>query len=127
MYLCEATSASGFVQQLAVAYVSKGYSYYVRGYIKGNKDPREVDLKIIDEYELDISKYTRFRRKAKGMANIQYLRFRQDFVILATPGICDRFYVQEKKSIRDIKKNADTISKLFDQLSRRESSCQDSG
>ena len=104
MYLCESISVSGFIQQLAVAYVSKGYLYYVRGFVKGTKDPRKVDLKIISEFEVDISKYTRYRKKAKGMANIQYLRFGRDFVILATPGTCDRFYVQEKKSIRDIKK-----------------------
>ena len=103
-YLSEATSEAGFLQQLAVAYISKGYRYYVRGYVKRTKDPRKVDLKIINEFGLDISKHTRFRRKAKGMANIQYLRFERDFVILATPGKCDRFYIQEEKSVRSINK-----------------------
>ena len=32
-YRCEATSVAGFVQQLAVAYVGRGYLFYVKGEI----------------------------------------------------------------------------------------------
>lgn len=102
MYRCEAKSVEGFVQQLAVSYVSKGYHFYVRGFVKGTKDPRDVDRTIITNYGLDISKYTRSRRKAKGQANIQYLRHERDFVILATSGVCDRFFIKEGRAIRNI-------------------------
>jgi hypothetical protein len=32
-YRCEATSVAGFIQQLAVAYVGRGYFFYVAGVI----------------------------------------------------------------------------------------------
>ena len=101
MYRCEATSINGFVRQLAVGYVAKGYWFYVRGYIKANKNPLEVDRRIVDDYGLNISKDQRYRRRA----NIQYLRYDRDFVIIATPGdCCDRFFIQEGRTgaIRNI-------------------------
>ena len=46
-YRCEATSVAGFVQQLAVAYVGRGYIFYVTGEIPEKKDPRVVDAKLV--------------------------------------------------------------------------------
>lgn len=99
-YRCEATSVAGFVQQLAVAYVGHGYWFYVTGEIPEKKDPRAIDEKLIDKYGLGIGKTTRSRRKAAGLANIQYIRHLRQFVILATPGRhC--FFTEEAVSIRD--------------------------
>ena len=42
-YRCEATTLEGFVQQLAVGYVSRGYWFYVTGFIPAGKDPHDVD------------------------------------------------------------------------------------
>ena len=36
---CEAQSLSGFIQQLAVSYVAKGYWFYVTGQVPDHKDP----------------------------------------------------------------------------------------
>jgi hypothetical protein len=101
-YRCEATSVAGFVQQLAVAYVGHGYWFYVTGEIPERKDPRAVDEKLIEKYGLGIGKATRARRKAAGQANIQYLRYRRAFVLLATPGK-HPFFEEERKFIRDVR------------------------
>src|SRR5215475_6096161 len=97
-YRCEATSVAGFVQQLAVAYVGRGYFFYVRGEIPERKDPRAVDEKLITKYGIAIGKTARARRKAAGFANVQYIRFRQSFVLLATPGK-HRFFEEERSFI----------------------------
>jgi hypothetical protein len=65
-YRCEATSVAGFVQQLAVSYIGRGYFFYVRGEIPEKKDPRIVDEHIIEKYGIAIGKTARARRKASG-------------------------------------------------------------
>jgi hypothetical protein len=102
-YRCEATSVEGFVQQLAVSYVRNGYWFYVTGYIREGRDPHEVDRKLIDRYGIDVSKFTRARRKKAGHANIHYLRHNQFFVLIATPGT-HRFFAEEANVVRDIRR-----------------------
>ncbi|MCC6393528.1 MAG: hypothetical protein IT167_23205 [Bryobacterales bacterium] len=99
-YRCEATTVAGFVQQLAVAYVGHGYWFYVTGQIPEKKDPLLVDAKLIEKYGLGIGKATRARRKAAGLANIQYLRFKHHFILLATAGR-HSFFEEEREFIRD--------------------------
>jgi hypothetical protein len=103
MYRSEATSVEGFVQQLAVAYLGNGYWFYVVGEVPEGKDPRRVDEKLIARYQIDLSKWARARRKRAGQANLQYLRFRRLFVILATHG-AHAFFEEEASSIRDARK-----------------------
>jgi hypothetical protein len=103
MYRCEATTPEGFVQQLAVSYLGNGYWFYVAGEIPEGKDPRRVDEKLIGHYEIDISKWARARRKQAGLANLQYIRFRHFFVLLATYG-AHPFFEEEASSIRDARK-----------------------
>ncbi len=86
MYRCEATSVEGFIQQLAVSYIANGYRFYVPGVIPAEKDPRAVDAKLIDRYSIDCSKFVRCRRKKRGFASVQYLRWERVFVLVATPG-----------------------------------------
>ena len=50
------------------------------------KDPRDVDRKMVEKYDLDIREWTRARRKKAGRANLQYLRHGRFFVLVATPG-----------------------------------------
>jgi hypothetical protein len=99
-YRCEATSVAGFIQQLAVAYVGHGYFFYVTGEIPERKDPRAIDAKLIAKYGLAIGKTARARRKAAGLANVQCLRLRRAFVLLATPGK-HLFFEEECEFIRD--------------------------
>ena len=103
VYRCVATSVAGFVQQLAVAYVANGYWFYVTGRVPDHKDPATVDAKIIRQYGIAISKWTRTRRKRAGQANVQYLRYDRFFVIMATHGQ-HPFFAAEGKRIRDIRR-----------------------
>jgi hypothetical protein len=98
-YRCEATSLKGFVQQIACVYLRHGYHWFVQGRIKEGKDPYEVDAKLIAKYRIDISESTRWRRKKLGKANMQYLRYGHDFVLMATKGR-HQFYDLEANSIR---------------------------
>ena len=59
MYRYRATSIEGFVQQLAVSYVTHGYWFYVSGWIPQGKDPEKTDAKLIERYGIDVSKWTR--------------------------------------------------------------------
>src|SRR4051794_1656045 len=101
-YRCEARTPEGFVQQLAVSYIANGYWFYVAGVIPETKDPRAVDEKLVRKYGIDISKFTRARRKRAGMANMQYIRFERFFVLIATHGR-HRFFEEEHPAIRDIR------------------------
>ena len=81
-YRCVATSRAGFIQQLAVGYISNGYYFYVAGVIPSEKSAERVDAKILAAYDIAISKWTRARRKRAGQANVQYLRYRRFYVII---------------------------------------------
>ncbi|GMU83788.1 MAG: hypothetical protein AMXMBFR47_36580 [Planctomycetota bacterium] len=104
-YRCLATSVEGFVQQLAVAYITHGYWFYVTGTIPEGKDPAAVDTKLIDRYGIAISKWARCRRKKQGLANMQYLRHDRFFVLLATKGRHE-FFERERASIHDVRRKS---------------------
>jgi hypothetical protein len=99
-YRCVATSIPGFVQQLASCYLPHGYWFYVFGYIPEGKCPLALDEKLIDRYGIGISRQSRARRKAAGIANLHYLRYERRFLLLATHGH-HPFFDHEAGSIRD--------------------------
>jgi hypothetical protein len=103
-YLCEAASVEGFVQKLALDYVQYGYLFYVPGSIPEGKDPEVTDRSVIDRYEINVSRWTRYRRERAGLANVHYLRFGRFFVIIASHGR-HLFREREKESIRDIRES----------------------
>lgn len=102
-YRCVATSPEGLVQQLAVSYLRHGYWFYVTGRIKPGKDPTSIDRKLIAKYGIDISERERSRRKRRGVANLQYMRYQNWFVILATEGH-HPFKQAERNQIRDARR-----------------------
>jgi len=102
-YRCVATTVDGFVQQLAVAYITHGYWFYVVGQIPEGKDPVTIDAKLIERYGIAISKWARCRRKKQGLANMQYLRHERFFVLLATKGRHE-FFEREQASFRDVRR-----------------------
>jgi hypothetical protein len=99
-YRCEATSVAGFIQQLAVGYLARGYIFYVSGLVPEGKDPRALDKKLIERYAISASKGARARRKALGLANVQYLRYKNSFVLLATHGKHE-FFLLEAGQVQD--------------------------
>jgi len=102
-YRCVVGSVAGFVQQLAVGYIARGYYFYVSGVIPEGKDPEKTDRKIMDAYGVDVSKWTRTRRKRLGDANVHYLRYRRFYVILANNGV-HPFFAAEAKRLRDVRR-----------------------
>lgn len=103
MYHCACTSIEGFIQQLAVSYVANGYVFYVMGQVPDGKNPAKIDAKLIDRYGIDVSKWSRARRKRSGTASVQLLRYRQLFVLLATHGE-HPFFSLEGDRVRDLRR-----------------------
>lgn len=82
-----ATSRTGFVQQVACSYVCKGYRFYVSGKVPEGVDPREIDEKLLTKYDIRKTDAQRYYNKHElKRANIQYIRFERDWLMLATPG-----------------------------------------
>jgi len=102
MYRCIAKSLPGFIQQIVVGYLARGYFFYVSGEVPPGKDPLKVDEKLIKSYNIECSKSARYRRKRAGFSNVQYIRYGRRFVLLATHGESP-FFREEEKSIRDFR------------------------
>lgn len=102
-YRCEATSVAGFIQQVAVGYLARGYYFYVPGRVPEHKDPQAVDRKLVEKYGVDVSRWERVRRKRLGLANVQYIRHDRFFLLMATHGQ-HRFYEEEAGQIRDARR-----------------------
>lgn len=106
-YRCETTTLVGFIQQLAVCYVGRGYWYYVTGRIPEGKDAWAIDRKLVKKYGIALPKWTRARRKRnQGRAGMQYIRHGDFFVLLATAG--EHRFFEEEADIKDIRKVAIT-------------------
>lgn len=104
-YRCVASSPEGLVQQVAVCYLRHGYWWYVTGRIPKGKCPKAVDQKLIEKYEIALSERERAYRKKRGLANMQYIRYRGWFLLLATAGH-HRFKQDERNQIRDCRRHA---------------------
>lgn len=103
-YRCEATSIEGFVQMLASNYLPHGYWFYVTGRVPKGKSREALDRKLLEKYDIALSRQQRSRRKLAGRANLHYLRFEDFFVILATHGR-HPFFAAEAENVRDIRKH----------------------
>ncbi len=102
-YRCVATTPEGLVQQVAVSYLRHGYWFYVTGTIKPSKDPTAIDRKLLAKYQIAISERERAYRKRRGLANMQYIRYGNWFLLLATEGH-HPFKQQERKQIKDCRR-----------------------
>ena len=85
-YKFVATSRTGFVQQVVCSYVKNGYRFHVAGRIPEEKDPSEVDEKLLSLYGIRKNNGQRYRAKIRGEANIQYIRSGHDWLMLETTG-----------------------------------------
>ena len=103
-YRWEATSITGFVQILACNYLPHGYWFYVSGRVPEGKPPHVADRKLMEKYGVALSRGQRARRKQAGVANLHYVRFDRDWLLLATHGN-HRFFVEEGDRVRDVRKH----------------------
>ena len=103
-YRCVASSPEGLVQQVAVCYLRHGYWWYVTGWIPKGKDPEAVDRKLIEKYEINQTDRQRAYRKQRGLANMQYIRYANFFLLMVTDGH-HSFKQQERSRIQDCRRN----------------------
>ena len=103
-YRCNATSPEGLVQQVAVCYLRHGYWFYVTGRIPPGKDPEGIDQKLIAKYGLALTERQLAYRRKRGLANMQYIRYGQWFLLLATEGH-HQFKQDEKTQILDCRRH----------------------
>ncbi len=103
IYQHEATSLEGFIQQLAVGYVIRGYHYYVCGSVSKRLSPHQHDQSILGKFDVARSKWSRCRRRkqrgpdGRRLANCQYIRYRDFWVLLCEDGYHDFFDAQSRK------------------------------
>ena len=101
-YKWEATTLEGFIQQLAVAYVARGYVFYVTGRVPQRISAAEHDQRMIAKFDVAKSKWSRYRRKlrtgpdGRPLANVQYLRHGDFWVLVSTAGH-HRFFTEHHK------------------------------
>ena len=90
-YQCECPSIEALVQRV-VNLSGKGYFHFFQGQVPAGKPPELVDEKMVEKYAIEsygvraLSKAARSRRKGRGLANIDYFRFRYGFLVMATDG-----------------------------------------
>ena len=101
-YKYETTSVTGFVQRIATCLLRHGYVHYIQGEVPDGKDPRAIDTKLLEKYDVVQNEWRRARRKERGLANLQYLRFERTFVLMATEGH-HLMKVEEQKKLRDVR------------------------
>jgi hypothetical protein len=91
-YKWEAKTLEGFIQQLAVAYIARRYFFYVTGRVPQRLSALEHDRRLLQKFDVARSKWSRYRRTKRNgpdgrpLANVQYVRFRDFWVLLATSG-----------------------------------------
>ncbi len=102
-YRCVAVSPEGLVQQVATSYLRHGYWFYVTGCAKADVDLEALDQKLIEKYGIALGERERTARKRRGLANMQYIRFGNWFLLLATEGH-HPFKQAERKVIQDCRR-----------------------
>jgi len=108
-YRWEATSLEGFIQQIAVAYVARRYFFYVSGKVPHRLNVAEHDQRMLQKFEVARSKWSRYRRTkrtgpdGRPLANVQYIRYRDFWVLLATSGYHRFFQEHQQPGLDGIK------------------------
>ncbi len=87
---------------LVTSLICRGYWFYVCGRIPEGKDATAIDRKLIQKYDCNNSKSTRWRRKKNGFANVRYFRWNDFFVLIATKG--QHLFFEEEADVKDIRK-----------------------
>jgi hypothetical protein len=85
-YKYEVTSLTGFLQRVATHLLPKGYYFFVQGTLPEGKDSSALDAKLLTKYDVIKTEGARRWRKQQGLGNVQYVRFKGSWIILATHG-----------------------------------------
>lgn len=87
----ESKTLGDFLWRVSIDYIRYGYTRYVLREIPEGKDLEALDQKLIEAYSVSACRVTRHRQRAKGIASVQYVRYRRNFVLLATQGTHEAF------------------------------------
>lgn len=109
-YRCEAKSVDAFLAQVG-RLVGTGHYFYFAATLRADKDPQNLDRKLIARWDLDKPAWKREARRRGAAPNIHYLRYKRFYVLLATHGkgsggVPHVFFVEYQRTLRDIRKNA---------------------
>ena len=85
-YQYEVTSLTGFLQRVATHLLPKGYFFFVQGTLADAKNPSALDAKLLAKYDVAKSEGSRRWRKSQGLGNVQYVRYQNHWILLATHG-----------------------------------------
>ena len=85
-YKYEVASEIGFLQRIATHLLPKGYFFFVQGTLAAGKNPSALDAKLLAKYDVAKSEGARRWRKQQGLGNVQYVRYRNHWILLATHG-----------------------------------------
>ena len=85
-YKYEVTSLVGFLQRVATHLLPKGYYFFVQGTVPDGKDPAALDAKLLAKYDVVKTEGDRRWRKSQGLGNVQYVRFKSSWILMATHG-----------------------------------------
>lgn len=85
-YKYEVTSLTGFLQRIATHLLPKGYYFFVQGTLPDGKSPAALDEKLMSRYDVAKTEGARRWRKSQGLGNVQYVRFKQSWILLLTHG-----------------------------------------
>jgi hypothetical protein len=94
-------SFGDFLRRIAFDYVRYGYHRYVVRTIPDGKELRSIDEKLCRTYGVTSCRTKRMRMRQQGLATIQYLRWRQTFVLLATAGHHKAFHRLKSYDIKE--------------------------
>ena len=96
LYRCNTSSPEGLVQVVARNYLNSGYVFYIAKSHPDGRDYDAIDRRIIEKYEINISKFKRARRKRAGFGNVHYIRYQSFYLLLATPGEHEIFFNSDR-------------------------------
>ncbi len=85
-YKYEVTSLVGFLQRVSTHLLPKGYYFFVQGNVPAGKDPAALDAKLLVKYDVAKSEGARRWRKSQGLGNVQYVRLKSSWILMATHG-----------------------------------------
>ncbi len=71
--------------------------------MKRGSDPERFDERMLEHYDAGLPKWTRERRRQRGLANFRYLRHGEWFIVLVTEGKAERFWREDKHRTRDVR------------------------
>jgi len=80
-----------FLRRIAIDYLRYGYYRWALRVIPPDRDPSQVDAKLIQLYGVTSCRTTRMRQRRRGRAVVQYVRWGHTFVLLATEGTHQQF------------------------------------